>query len=57
MHRGLMINDVSRAYFYAPATRSLFVELPNEDACAKPGEVCRLNVCLYGIRDAAKDWQ
>jgi hypothetical protein len=52
-----MINDVSRAYFYAPATRSLFVELPAEDGSAKPGEVGRLNVCLYGTRDAAKEWQ
>jgi hypothetical protein len=46
MHRELMINDVSRAYLYAPATRSLFVELPAEDGSAKPGEVGRLNVCL-----------
>ena len=57
MHRQLMINYVSRAYFYAPATRSLFVELPAEDGSAKPGEVGRLNVCLYGTRDAAKEWQ
>ena len=33
--RELMINDVSRAYFYAPATRSLFIELPMEDKEAK----------------------
>ena len=24
-HREMMVNDVSRAYFYAPATRSLFI--------------------------------
>ena len=56
-YRELMINDVSRAYFYAPATRSLFVELPEEDLEAKHYEVGRLNVCLYGTRDAAKEWQ
>ena len=56
MHRYVMINDVSRAYVYAPATRSLFVELPVEDGSAKPAEVGRLNVCLYGTRDAAKEW-
>ncbi len=27
----LMINDVSRAYFCAPARRQVFVELPEED--------------------------
>jgi len=29
--RELMVNDVSRAYFYAPATRDIFIELPSED--------------------------
>ena len=57
MHRELMINDVSRAYFYAPATRSLFIVLPAEDGDAQEGEVGRLNVCFYSTRDAAKEWQ
>ena len=35
--RELMVNDVSRAYFYAPATRALFIELPEEDEEARPG--------------------
>lgn len=52
-----MVNDVSRAYFYAPATRSLFIELPDEDDEAQEGEVGRLNVCVYGTRDAARAWQ
>ena len=52
--RELVINDVSWAYFYAPATRSLFIELPTEDEEAKEGEVGRLNVCLYGTRDATR---
>ena len=56
-YRELMINDVSRAYFYAPATRSLFIELPEEELEAGQDEVGRLNVCLYGTRDAAKEWQ
>ena len=56
-YRELMVNDVSRAYFYAPATRSLFIELPEEDVEAGEGEVGRLNVCLYGTRDAAREWQ
>ena len=56
-HRELMVNDVSRAYFYAAVRRSLFIELPPEDEEARAGEVGRLNVCLYGTRDAAKSWQ
>ena len=53
----LMVNDVSRAYFYAPATRYIFIELPDEDEYAQEGEVGWLNVCLYGTRDAAREWQ
>ena len=52
-----MVNNVSRAYFYAPATRALFIELPEEDVEARPGGIGRLNVCLYGTRDAAREWQ
>lgn len=53
----VMTNDVSRAYFYAPARRALFVTIPTEDPEGKEGDVGRLNVCLYGTRDAAKGWQ
>ena len=53
----LMINDVRRAYFYAKASRDLFVELPDEDLRKKPGLIGRLKLCLYGTRDAAKSWQ
>ena len=55
--REMMINDVSRTNFSAPATRSLFIELPEGDLEARQDEVGRLNVCLYGTRDAAKGWQ
>ncbi len=49
-----MINDVSRAYLYAPAARGMFIELPAEDEEAKEGEDNSLNVCMYGTRDAAR---
>lgn len=55
--RELLIHDVGRAYFYAPAIRRLFIELPEEDQEAKKDEVGRFNVCLYGTRDAARGWQ
>ena len=51
----LMSNDVSRAYFYAPATRNIFVELP-EEAGHGPGKCARLLKSLYGTRDAATNW-
>ena len=53
----VMTNDVSRAYFYAPATRPIFIEIPAEDR--EPGDdgnVAQLNLSLYGTRDAAKNW-
>jgi len=55
-HR-MMIVDVKRAYFYAPATRPIFIEIPLEDR--KPGDenlVGKLNLSLYGTRDAAMNW-
>ena len=49
-----MINDVSRAFFCAPARRQVFVELPQED---KDGRdmVGELNYSMYGTRDAAQN--
>ena len=41
----VMINDVRRAYFYAEASRDLFVEIPDEDPRKKPGLVGRLKLC------------
>ena len=59
-HKGhkLLVADISRAFFYAPATREVYVDLPEEDT--GPGEVglCgRLCYSLYGTRDAAQNWQ
>ena len=53
----VMVNDVSRAYFYAKCTRCLYVELPAEDPEAHPDFLGRLRLCLYGTRDAALNWQ
>ena len=55
--RELMINDVRRAYFYAKQKRNVFINLPKEDEEAEEGEVGQLLLCLYGTRDAAKEWQ
>ncbi len=53
----VMANDVKRAYFYAPATRAVFIEIPPEDfEDGDEGRVGRLNLSLYGTRDAAKNW-
>ena len=47
--------DVSRAYFYAPATRNVYIKLPDEDA--EPGMCGKLKKSMYGTRDAAKSWE
>ena len=55
-HR-IMAIDASRAYFYGEAIRPVYIELPLEDK--QPGDdgmVGRLNLSLYGIRDAAQNW-
>ncbi len=53
----VMSNDVKRAYFHAPATRPVFIMIPDEDKA--PGDehrVGQLNLSLYGTRDAAMNW-
>ena len=49
-----MIQDISKAYFLAPATRDIYIELPPEDA--EPGMVRKLEKSLYGTHDAALNW-
>ncbi len=51
----LMVNDVSRAFFCAPAKRQVFVELPEEDGDGSDS-VGELNFSMYGTRDAAQNW-
>ena len=51
----LMVNDVARAFFEAPATRNVCVEIPKEDkteADARHDKVGHLRMSLYGTRDA-----
>ena len=54
---GIMVNDVSRAYFNAKIDRLLYCELPDEDQ--EPGRyvVGQIELCLYGVRDSAEGWQ
>ena len=52
-----MINYVTRAYFYAEATRCMYIELPQEDPFYDANMLGRLRLCLYGTRDAALNWQ
>ena len=47
----LMVQDVRKADFYAPATRKVYVELPPEEQ--EEGKVGLLQKSLYGTRDAA----
>ena len=52
-----MALDVARAYFYAPATRAIYIQIPAEDKLAgDEGFVAKLNFSVYGTRDAAKNW-
>ena len=51
-----MVNDVRRAYLYAKQQRNVFIELPAEDGDAVEGEIGHLLLCLYGTRDAAREW-
>ena len=53
----VMTNDVKRAYFHAATTRAIYIRIPKEDH--EEGDedmVGRLNLSLYGTRDAAQNW-
>ncbi len=53
----MMYADVSRAYFYAKASRPVYVTIPEEDREAGDEECCgKLRVSMYGTRDAALNW-
>lgn len=53
-----MINDVSRAFFHAKATRDVYVQFPDEDKVAGEEGMCgKFNYSMYGTRDAAQNWQ
>ena len=51
----LMVNDVGRAFFCAPARRQVLVELPHEDK-DEHGMIGELTSSMYGTRDAAQNW-
>jgi len=53
----VMINDVARAFFEAPAKRNLCVELPEEERREGLDEVGLLQQSLYGTRDASANFQ
>ena len=56
----VMANDVSTAFFEAPAVRQVCVELPEEDtthADRIADNARHLKMSLYGTRDAAINWQ
>ena len=53
----MMTNDVKRAYFHAAATRPIYIKIPKEDwEEGDEDKVGRLNLSLYGTRDAAQNW-
>ena len=48
--------DIKRAYSYAKATRPVYIQIPIEDRqLGGEGMVGRLNLSLYGTRDAAQN--
>ena len=58
--KSVMIADVSRAFFEAPAKRDVRVELPEEAFAVgetSQDTVGKLLASLYGTRDASANWQ
>ena len=51
----LVFIDIKRAYMYAPETREVYVDLPEQDS--EPGMCGLLNKSMYGTRGAAQSWE
>ena len=54
----LMVQDVKQAYFYAPATRDVYVDLPEDDMVFddEGNALCgKLNNSMHGTRDTAQN--
>jgi hypothetical protein len=55
---GAKLIDISRAHFYAPAQREIFIRLPAEDPRYGEPDLCgQLLQSLYGTRDASSNWE
>ena len=55
---GIEFADVSRAYFYARARRNVYVQIADQDWEEGDDSRCgRLNLSMYGTRDAAQNWE
>ena len=55
----LMVNDVARAFFEAPAIRNVCVEIPKEEwaeAYVRHAKVGHIRMILYGTWDASTNW-
>ena len=53
----LQLVDISRAHFYAPSVRDVFVQLPQGDPMhGKPNVCAKLRRTMYGTLDAAEQW-
>ena len=50
-----MVIDIKRAHFHAKAIRDVYVELPEQDSA--PGMRAHFLKSMYGIRDAAQNWE
>ena len=56
MHHGLMVADVARAYFNAPAWRTIYVDIVPEDREPQDENKCaKLLASMYGTRYAARN--
>ena len=53
--RHVMVNDVRRACFYARTHREIYIKLPAEDREGIKDQLGKLNLSLYGTRDAASN--
>ena len=57
--KAIMVNDVSRAFFYAPVQHEIYVELCEEAIKTEEdrGKCAKLLMSMYGTKAAGQNWQ
>ena len=54
----VLLLDIKKAFLYGRISRSVYIELPEEDPMSRSGlYVGKLDKAMYGTRDAPAVWQ
>ena len=48
--------DIKTAFLYRDLCEEIYMDIPDRVATHEPGQVCRLQKSLYGLKQASRQW-